>query len=370
MKALLVGPLPPPVDGCSYANSVLLESIQEVDFAIVDTSTPVISEKQGQRFSIRKAISFLRAYAGCHKVFSVDVVYLTPGQTFFGFMKYAPFMSLAIALRRPYVVHLHGNHLGAHYSTLGGLKRRLFHFYASRMAAGIVLSESLRQNFDQLLPSEKVYVVENFANDELLYTPTADKPDDKPRILYLSNLMRGKGILEFLDALLLLKQREIKFEAVLAGRMEIGIETDVTDRLNILGDCVSYLGPVEGQEKLDLLAHANVFALPTYYVMEGQPISLLEGLASGNIILTTSHAGIPDIIDESNGYVVPPRDVDAIANAISDIAEDLPGKVLTYSAHNIAYARSRFTQTRFVSSVRDIMVAVSDNNRVKVNKDR
>ena len=38
--------------------------------------------------------------------------------------------------------------------------------------------------------------------------------------------------------------------------------------------------------------------LPTYYKMEGQPISILEAMATGNVILTTRHAGIPDVVTD------------------------------------------------------------------------
>jgi glycosyltransferase involved in cell wall biosynthesis len=357
MKILLAGPLPDPMNGCSYANAVFYGRCSDAGYSVlvVDTNIPVISGNQGERFSIRKTIGFLRAYRGLPGVALADVLYLTPGQTFFGLLKYAPFMSLAKLLRKPYVIHVHGNHLGDHYAQLEGIKRRLFHYFVSGAAAGIVLSESLRANFNGLLPTNKVFVVENFAGDSLFTTPLAAKSSARLEVLYLSNLMREKGILVLLDALLLLKEQSVPFHARIAGHLETGITTEVEQRLARLAPEVEYVGPVRGQAKLDLLNEANVFVLPTYYTMEGQPISLLEGMATGNIIVTTAHAGIPDIVGESNGYLLPTRDAHALAACLREIASDLPANVRRFSKHNRDVAAVRFTETAFSGKILDVL---------------
>jgi len=360
MKILLAGPLPEPMNGCSYANAVFRKHcVKSGHFMlIVDTSVPYISGEQGSRFSWRKALDFVRIYRGLPRVASADVVYMTPGQTFFGLLKYAPFMSFARLLRKPYVIHVHGNHLGDHYAQLNGIKKWLFHHYVSGADAGIVLSESLRANFDGLLPMNKVFVVENFAGDALFDQPIATKSSAHLEVLYLSNLMREKGILVLLDALLLLKEQAVSFHARIAGHMETGIAAEVEQRLARLEHEVEYVGPVKGQAKVDLLRDANAVVLPTYYTMEGQPISLLEGMAAGNIIVTTSHAGIPDIVNESNGYLLPVRDAQALATCLGKIAADLPAEIARFCSHNRQTAAERFTEQVFVGKILAVLDCV------------
>ena len=53
-----------------------------------------------------------------------------------------------------------------------------------------------------------------------------------------------------------------------------------------------YIGIVNGKAKKNLLEWGNVFVLPTFYKMEGQPISILEAMATKNLVVTTNHAGI------------------------------------------------------------------------------
>lgn len=280
-------------------------------------------------------------------------------------MKYAPFLVAALLLGKPYVIHVHGNHLGAAYAGLKGWRRATFGFFLRRAAVGIVLSESLRANFDHLLPSSRVHVVDNFAGRDIYKDGLSrDKPTDKLRILYLSNLMREKGVIELLDALARLRQSGVAFEVTIAGQMEPGIEVDVTSRLSALGADAKYVGVVSGQVKSDALRQANVSVLPTYYPMEGQPIALLEGLAAGHIVVTTRHAGIPDVIDDSNGFLVQARDSDALADAFSLIATDVAGHVSKYSSHNASYAAGRFTEERFAQSVLSVLdLAVGKGRR-------
>ncbi len=360
MKVLLIGPFPLPIDGCSYANKILQQNFvaQHVAHDTVNTNTSVISSKQGNKFSFKKAFSFIPVYLGAFKIFSNDVVYLTPGQTFFGIVKYSPFILLCILLNKPYVVHVHGNYLGKQYQLLTGVKKKIFHFLLSRCAAGIVLSKSLVHNFDGLLPLDKVFVVENFV-DDTLYMSIPQKCTDKLVIIYLSNLMREKGILDVLDALSLLQQANIPFEATIAGSMEVGIKPEIESRLQSLGSSVAYVNTITGDKKKQKLQEANVFILPTYYKMEGQPISLLEGLATGNIIISTQHAGIPDIINERNGYLVKPQSPAEIADCLKCINLDIPGNIEKFAGYNRSYAATTFTEKRFFENIYKVLNLVA-----------
>jgi glycosyltransferase involved in cell wall biosynthesis len=355
-KLLVVGPLPPPLDGCSYANAVLIYKAKERERVVdaIDTSTNVLSAQQGH-FSLKKVLGFARSYVWSIKVITANVVYLTPGQTFFGLLKYAPFILLARVLRKPYVIHVHGNHLGRQFQILRGFKRAVFRYLVCGAAGGIVLSNSLRKNFDGLLPSDRVFVAENFAGDDLYLDDRPSKETSQLKVLYLSNLMREKGVVELLDALIALKGIGVSFEAVIAGRMDEEVQKDVHERLQKLSGYANYIGPTYGQQKVDILHRANVLVLPTYYPMEGQPISILEGLAAGNIIVTTDHAGIADVVSDLNGYLVPPRNALAIADCLSAIAASLPTQVAKFSEYNSRYAAGKFTEDAFARRVLSVI---------------
>lgn len=69
------------------------------------------------------------------------------------------------------------------------------------------------------------------------------------------------------------------------------------------------------------LDESDIFLLPSVIDsdgdMEGVPVALMEAMASGLVVISTQHSGIPELIDnEKNGFLVPERDSTAISAAI------------------------------------------------------
>lgn len=363
MKILIIGPLPNPVNGCSLANQTFLAYLKnqgKFQISTINTNTdPNIQGVQG-KFGWKKFFSFISVYFEIFKIFAAKQVYITPGQSFWGVLKYAPFILLAYILKKPIIFHLHGNYLGTQYLLLSGIKKSIFKFLVSRSSAGIVLSHSLRDNFKDILPQNKIYIVENFANNELISYEVVQKNKHQLKLLWLSNLMAEKGILDFLDALILLNNRGVRFEVKLAGKIEEGLQDDIYQKLNAIGEAAEYLGTVYGEQKKAQLLEANVFVFPTYYTMEGQPIALIEAMATGNIIVTTDHAGIPDIVNSDNGYLLQPRDVTGLANQLESISQNLDQNVEKFSQHNQVYVKHNFTEKAFGEKIMSIMLQISN----------
>ena len=89
-------------------------------------------------------MSFIKNYFSLYKVFFVDIIYCTIGQTFFGVLKYAPFVLFAKVLRKSSVVHVKGGYLKDSYDQMGLLKKITIKFILKSFSKGIVLSKSLK----------------------------------------------------------------------------------------------------------------------------------------------------------------------------------------------------------------------------------
>ena len=361
MRIVIIGPFPKPINGCSLANEILAKQLRfnkNISVSTINTNTDTISSENVGHFSFKKVFSFLKVYKNISIIKKSDVIYTTPGQTFFGVAKYIPFYFYCLLHKKSYIIHIHGNHLGNEFKSLTGFKKWFFSYFIKKSSAGIVLSNSLRSNFDFLLNQDKVFVVENFAQDELTKNLELNKSNNKLQLLYLSNLMEEKGILDFLDSLLLLKKANIDFTADIAGKIEDESQITINNKLVELGDLVKYHGVVFGKNKIGLLQKSNVFVLPTYYKMEGQPISLIEAMATGNIIVTTNFSGIPDIISKDNGYFVQPKSPKSIFEALSKINGNLEKSINQYSLVNIEYVKSNFTEAQFSNKILDVIKQV------------
>ena len=342
-KILLIGPFPKPISGVSLANKVVKEILDDskdykVDF--INTSYPVFEDVVGS-FSFKKILFFLNINFNVFKVFKNNIIYLTPGQTFFGITKYFSFILLSSLLRKELIIHVHGNYLGTQYSQLSFFKKKIFYFLLSKFTKGIVLSKSLIKNLTPFLKPERIFILNNFAQD-YLYNSNTEKKTTALRICYLSNLMEEKGIIYLLDTLEALEKNNVSYKAKIAGNIDESLTELILNKINKLKHTI-YLGVVYKEDKKKLLNWSTIFILPTFYKMEGQPIAILEALATGNVIISTKHAGIPDIIeDKINGFLIPTKSTDSLLNALVFLDKN---KLVTskISIHNKIYFNKNFT---------------------------
>jgi len=353
LKILLIGPFPPPITGNSLVNDLIVKHLPkyhpEIIIDTIDNSFPVLKEDIGH-FSVKKVIFYLRQFGMISKIIYADKIYLAIGITFFGVLKYAPFIFFARILKKEVILHVHSNYLWKQYALLKGIKKKSFHFILSRASKGIVLSNSLRKNLYPFLKDEKIYVIENFAED-FLFDSVVTKNTEKLRIIFLSNLMVEKGIIDLFEALLLLEKKGIDFQAKIAGDIDISMKAKINQYLNKLSNSVEYLGVVVNKEKKALLDWGNVFVFPTYYSMEGQPICIFEAMATFNIILTTKHAGIPDIFkDGINGFYIEKKSPISISNRLIELNKNLP----TYrniAEHNRKEVEEEYRFNKFIDKL-------------------
>ncbi|MFT7083435.1 MAG: glycosyltransferase involved in cell wall biosynthesis, partial [Nonlabens sp.] len=204
IKVLVLGPLPLPITGVSLANQVVVEQLeQHPDYKVdvVNTSFSSFDEKLGS-VSFKKIMFYLKLQVFFLKVWRNDIIYITPGQTFFGVFKYALYVIVASLLGKQIIQHIHGNFLGKQYQMLTGLKKSIFKYIMSKTDKGIVLSDSLKLNFSAFILEKDIYVLKNFVIDELFLPDKTleSKNYQELRIVYLSNLMEEKGIFDLLEA--------------------------------------------------------------------------------------------------------------------------------------------------------------------------
>tara|TARA_R110001606_G_scaffold123860_1_gene257064 strand:+ start:2667 stop:3746 length:1080 start_codon:yes stop_codon:yes gene_type:complete len=356
-KVLLIGPLSPPINGVSVCNDKIIAK-KETSFQVkyINTADALFSEKLGS-FSIKKVAKTIKQYVFIYKIIPVNIIYITIGQTFFGVIKYLPFLLFSKILGKKRVIHIHGNYLKTEFDRLKGFKRTLFKFTIKIANSGIVLSESLKDNLTPFLKEKHIYVLPNFVDEEIFninYEDIKNKDFNTLKILFLSNLMTEKGILDLLDSLRDLEKHKIIYEAKIAGNIDLDIKELVLSKIKNLKN-VHYLGVVRGNQKKEILLSANVFVFPTYYKMEGQPISLLEAMGFGNIILTTDHAGISDIVTKTNGYFVKKKSPKDISNKLITLSETL-SEHKKMSIDNHKYVKEQFSEKKFLSSLKKILI--------------
>ena len=356
MKILVIGPFPEPIFGVSLSNMVLTKGLIAKGFEVrtINTSTSTTISSSHGDWSFKK-LSFLKYYLQLFKVISSDVIYCTTGQTFFGILKYAPFLLLAKVLNRKTIVHVKGGYLKISYENMNNLKKTISKRVLKLYKKGIVLSESLKPLLEEFLGPEKIFIQHNFIQQSLILSEKEvfkRKDFEGIRIVFLSNLIPEKGIYQLLDALDELNSNGIEFEAKIAGHIPNN-QQGIIERMYKIKN-LEFIGVVRDSAKADLLSWGNVFCLPTYYSMEGQPISILEAMGFGNVIVTTKHAGIPDVCTDKNGLFVEKRDVESLINELNYLTKNTVWVEET-CRFNLIQARKLYSEEAFVNGVIKIM---------------
>jgi glycosyltransferase involved in cell wall biosynthesis len=167
------------------------------------------------------------------------------------------------------------------------------------------------------------------------------------RFLYLARLEKEKGILLAMEAFQQLAAQYNNVHLDIAGFGSL--EKEVRAALAATASSqITYHGLVKGSRKAELFRQANVYLLPTSHG-EGMPISVLEAMAAGLAVITTSAGALNDFFrDGEMGYKMATADKESLFRKMEDAVK--PGnKLQDIGAFNHAFARDHFTVAKVIS---------------------
>jgi glycosyltransferase involved in cell wall biosynthesis len=139
------------------------------------------------------------------------------------------------------------------------------------------------------------------------------------QLLTVASLRPIKGIPNLLRALSLLRERRSDFSLTIVGGGDHREEyQELSDQLG-LGKYVHFVGIKMKGEIAHLMRSSNLFVLPSLY--ENLPCVLLEAMACGLPIVSTTVGGISEIVNEERGVLVEPGNPEKLAEAIDYVLE-------------------------------------------------
>lgn len=170
-------------------------------------------------------------------------------------------------------------------------------------------------------------------------------PHEPPTFLLIARLIREKGVHQFVEAARRLRQRHQQAKFQILGPVDSNPSAITTAELEtwVEGGIIEYLG--ETNDVRPFLQAASVFVLPSYY-REGTPRTALEALATGRPIVTTDAPGCREtVVDGVNGYLVEPRDVSSLEQALERFLLE-PSLISSMGAASYELAKSKFDVNR------------------------
>ncbi len=231
------------------------------------------------------------------------------------FWRKSVFLMLGSLFGKRTILHLHDGKFPRFFDErCGPVTRTLVRAVFARVDRVIALTPSWAAQIARIQPAARITVIPNGVS-----LPEAVADLHSQQVLFLGRLWQEKGILDLIDAAAIVVRRVSEVSFVCGGDGDVD---SLLPRLSQLGieDRFRFVGWVEGQAKVDLLASSSVFVLPSYF--EGLPIGVLEAMAWGIPVVATRVGGIPEAVGDAAGMLVESGDVEGLANALVSLLSD------------------------------------------------
>lgn len=369
-KVLMVGALPPPAIGPYMAmnrlvNSHVLNEAIDLDFLDISDRRPPTNIG---KFDFQNLTLGIHHAVACTKKLLTEkhqVFYLGISQGTWGYLRDLSLILPAMILRRAVVLHLRGSEFRTFYENhMPRWMRPVTRAVLRRTSRMIILGESLKSIFSGLIPDDRLVSIPNGINWEEFARPEDQPAPDPSSILYLSSLMRRKGLFVLINALPAVLEQHPQAHLTVAGLWQSETEereaNETIDRLGIASK-ITFVGEVRGDEKNRLLHEHAVLAFPPVEP-EGLPWVILEAMSASMPVITTAQGAIPDVVEESTtGFIVAPEST-SVAEALCQLLDD-PNEAVRMGQRGLARVEAHFSEDVYVAELLKLFLKVASEQK-------
>jgi len=206
-------------------------------------------------------------------------------------------------------------------------ERRIMNSILSKITDKIVaVSEDIKKDimrYDKIDPS-KIVVIPNGIDLER-FNPEDNFADIRREfslevsdtvIGFVGRIVPAKGLEYLIHAFSYIKEEFKNSKLLIVGGGSLVEELKERAKKNKIFDSTIFTG--KRRDIPEILSCIDIFVMPS--IAEGLPNALLEAMAMGKPLVTAEVGGIPEVIQNgSNGLLVPPRDIEALATAIKKL---------------------------------------------------
>lgn len=323
-KILFIMHMPPPVHGAAMMGKYIYDSQtinQTFDCRFLNLTLAKNLQDIG-RGGIRKFMNFIQQLWNIRrevKTFQPNLCYVTPNAKGGAFYKDFVVVMMLKAMKQKVVIHFHNKGVATRQHKF--LDNFLYKNFFKNLKV-ILLAEPLYQDICKYVKRENVFICPNGIPTKEVIPPKTPHPSFN--ILFLSNMMKEKGVWDLVEACRILIKDGKKFHCDFVGKWSDITETDFYTRIREYGleQYITAHGGKYGDEKNTYLQNTDLFVFPTYYKNECFPLVLLEAMEQGIACISTPEGGITAIIQEGKtGYIIEKQNPEILAEKIGYLIE-------------------------------------------------
>ena len=265
----------------------------------------------------------------------IDLAILNPSVLNRAFFREGLLAKQLISKEVPFIVFFHGWDIEFE-KRVDNYYREFFLNSFGHAKKIITLSPEARDTIIEWGYRDEVIVETTVVDSSLLKDFSLEKKrkSRKIKILFLARMEVEKGVFELIEAFQILYKEFNNLELILAGN---GTAYERVKEYVQDIEAIKMVGHIEGEEKANLFRESDIYSLPSY--SEGLPVSILEAMAFGLPIVTTSVGGLKHFFKENKmGYTTTPKDSRDLTEVLRLLILD-KSKMVEMGRFNFDYAQ-------------------------------
>ncbi len=185
----------------------------------------------------------------------------------------------------------------------------------------------------------------------------AEKKDTPIQMLFVGRFASNKGIDILLEVVSELNKEGVsqKIHYKLAGKGPLWAALKSQYKFNN----VDFLGFVSDEQLNDLYLQSHCFVLPTLF--EGMPTVVLEAMANQLPVIVTDVGATAELVDKSNGYLIPRNDKEALKEAIKNFVNKSQAERGVLAKNSLTKVKEKFSWNIVAERHIDIFSKLYDN---------
>ena len=335
MKVLIVGPSPTKSKGgmATVISNQLTDKELNSKYDISMHSSFVDGNKIWRIvYSIFAYLFFLRKRKK-YDLFHIHVA--SYGSTF----RKRRYLNTIKKAKKKVVVHIHGAEYLVFYSKLNAKRQKQVKDFLNRADMVIALSDDWKDKFEKTFGINNCYSLNNGIDTDKYENAVSDMEEHKNTFLAMGRLGERKGTYDLLDAIGIAVKENPNIKLFLAGDGEIEKVTDLISSKKLQSN-IKVVGWIDFNKKIELLKESSTVVLPSYN--EGLPMAILEGMAAGKAIISSTVGAIPEVVKEQNGILIEAGDINALGKALIKCSTDTD-MIKQMSKNNIDKIKQEFS---------------------------
>lgn len=340
MKILLVSPIAPPSGGIATWTKLYLESEQLKNTKIDLVNTAILGNRKKNMNSInlfteaKRFIKIIKKMNKSLKSNKYDIVHVNSSCSKLGI--YRDYLCIKKSAKKNIktIVHFHCDMT---YMLKTKFQKKIVKKIIKYSDKIFVLNNSSMKYIDNLNLNKPTYIIPNFIKNDLILNKKEINKEIK-NIIFVGNISKQKGC----DEIINIAKNIPKINFKLIGRISEEFKNiDTPKNLKLLGE-------KEHEVVFNELCSSDLFLFPTH--TEGFPCALLEAMAVGLPIITTSVGAIPDMIENKGGICCNINNTEEFINSINSLIYDKE-KRTEMSNWNINKVKKNYTIDKVIEKI-------------------